>query len=120
MVDTIAWVASIPAPKLTNAILNTGEIKVYLNAGSPADPAVFPLPITDLFALTGLLNVNVYFTAGDINLYATDNASTDVFNGQKFFQYRYVLIPGGVTARTSNKVNWNNYTEVKAYLGLKD
>jgi hypothetical protein len=33
-------------------------------------------------------------------------------------QYRYVLIPGGASVRRN--VNWNNYEEVKAYLGLKD
>ena len=34
--DPIAWVAEIPAPKLTADILLKGEIKVYLNAGTAA------------------------------------------------------------------------------------
>jgi hypothetical protein len=118
--DTLAWVGSISAPKITNTILTTGTVKVYLNAGTAAQPVVFTLPITDLFALTGVLNLNVYFTQGTINMYSTEDASTFTDQGQKVWQYRYVIIPGGVSARTGNTINWNNYAEVKAYLGWKD
>jgi len=39
----------------------------------------------------------------------------------KYRQYRYILIPGSVNARVAKPaVNWNNYKEVQAYLGLKD
>lgn len=117
--DPIAWVAEIVAPKLTAAILNNGEIKVYLNAGSTADPAVFPLPINDLYALTGISNLNAYFSLNTINLYCTENASTFTEQGVKAFQYRYVLIPGGAPARMAT-VDWNNYDAVKKYLNLKD
>jgi hypothetical protein len=117
--DTLAWEAEIAAPKIDNAILTSGIIKVYVNAGTPTQPAVFPLPVTDLFALTGLLNLNLYFTAGKINLYATDNASTYTnTSGVKQWQYRYVLAPGGAAARSA--IDWNNYEQVKAYLELKD
>ena len=34
--------------------------------------------------------------------------------------FRYILIPGGTTARTAKIIDWNNYAAVKAYLGLKD
>jgi hypothetical protein len=32
-----------------------------------------------------------------------------------------ILIPGGTSGgRMANTINWNNYKEVQAYLGLKD
>jgi hypothetical protein len=117
--DTTAWLATIAAPKLTNAILTSGAIKVYVNAGTAAQPVVFPLPVTDLFALTGLLNLNMYFTPAKIELYATDNGSTYTnTSGAKQWQYRYILVPGGVTARSA--IDWNNYQQVKDYLKLQD
>ncbi len=118
--DTLAWIATIPAPSLSDSILNTGIVKVFLNAGTPTVKAVFPLPITDLFALTGLLNVNCYFTLNTINLYATDNASSFTSQGEKAFQYRYVLIPGGVAGGIRKNVDWNDYNQVKATLGLSN
>jgi len=121
VVDTVAWVSTINAPGITNTLLTSGDIKVYLNAGSAAQPAVFPLPITDLYALTGVLNINLYFTLQKINLYATDDASTFTSSGTKFWQYRYILIPGGTAGgRMGKPIDWNNYKEVQAYLGLKD
>ncbi len=121
VIDTVAWVSQINAPGITNAILTSGEIKVYLNVGSAAQPAVFPLPITDLYALTGVLNINLYFTLQKINLYATDDASTFTSSGTKVWQYRYILIPGGTSGgRMAKSIDWNNYAEVQKYLGLKD
>jgi hypothetical protein len=119
--DTIAWTAEIPAAKLDNAILTNGEVKVYMNVSTSDNPAVFPLPITDLFALTGVQNVNLYFIPGAIELYSTEDASTfTTTGGKKAWQFRYVLIPGGTAARSSKIIDWNNYAAVKAYLGLKD
>jgi hypothetical protein len=61
----------------------------------------------------------MYFTSGKIELYATDNGSTYTnTSGVKQWQYRYILVPGGVTARSA--INWNNYQQVKDYLELKD
>lgn len=117
--DTVAWTATIPAPTLSDVILNTGEIKVYLNAGTAADPSVFPLPITDLFALTGVLNLNLYFTLQTINIYSDADAGTFTDNGEKAFQYRYILIPGGVHG-IPKQMDWNDYNQVKSVLGLKN
>jgi len=121
VVDTLAWVATLPAAGITNDILAKGEVKVYFNASDSTAPAIFALPITDLFALTGVLNINLYLTAGTINLYSTEDASTftDTGSGSKVWQYRYLIIPGGTHARTM-KIDWNNYKEVQAYLGLKN
>jgi hypothetical protein len=64
----------------------------------------------------------VDFSAGSIFLTSNINAGTyiDDGDGLKYQQYRYILIPGGVAARTKQTVNWNNYNEVKAFLKLKD
>lgn len=116
--DTVAWVAEIPANAITQDILTTGVVKVYLNAGTADDPVVFALPITDYYALTGVDNINLYFTTGLINLYATQDASTFTDQGDKVWQYRYVVIPGGQEARSA--IDWNDYNSVKKYLNLKD
>lgn len=123
VIDTVAWIAGIDAPKLVDSILQRGEVKVYLNAGTAASPAVFPLPMFDIFALLGVFNINLYFTEGAINLYSDEDASTFTDSGEKVFQYRYILIPGGTAGRTApggKTIDWNNYKEVQAYLGLKD
>ena len=106
IIDTVGFHADIAAPKLDTAILNRGEIKVYVNANTTADPAVFPLPYND-----GQLFIDPIFFTGRVRLLSNGNLTAVPF--------RYVLIPGGTHARTM-KINWNNYNEVKAYLGLKD
>ncbi|HET7896127.1 MAG TPA: hypothetical protein VFL47_00610, partial [Flavisolibacter sp.] len=95
-----------------------GEVRVYLNAGTAASPAVVPLPL-DYF-LFGLV-LSPYYQVGKINLIASDDAGTFTNTaGQKAWQYRYILIPGGTPSGRVASINWNNYNEVKAYLGLKD
>lgn len=120
--DTVAWTAVIPAPTLTDEILTKGEMKLYVNAGTASDPAVFPTPITDLFSLLGVLNLNVYFTLNEINLYSTEDASTftPIGGTEKAFQYRYILIPGVIAGRGVQWVDWKDYNKVKAYFHLKD
>jgi hypothetical protein len=110
------WTATITAPKLVDSILNRGEIKVYVNFGSTAAPQVFALPITSDI---GFILIP-YFQVGKINLVSDIDAGTETgTGGVKFFQYRYVLIPGVVPGRLAT-VDWNNYDAVKKYLGLKD
>ncbi|MGC4037923.1 MAG: hypothetical protein QM764_18315 [Chitinophagaceae bacterium] len=104
--DTIFGDLSVP--KLTADILNSGDIKVYVNLGSADDPLVVPLPYTGGdggYILT-------YFFTGGIEIESNLNIDG--------IPIRYVLIPGGTAARTYKQINWNNYAEVKAYLGLKN
>ena len=109
--------AQIDEDKLTDDILSKGEIKVYVNLGTAAEKIVFPLPFT-----SGTAQISPLYAEGLIELDANVNASTavDQSTGQKFRQYRYVLIPGGAHVRMDKQINWNNYEEVKNYLGLKD
>jgi len=120
VIDTVAWTASITATKLTQTILDRGEMKVYFNWGTQTTPDVAPLPLFDIFFTNGLI-INPEFLLQRIDLFSNFNASTVTSGGQKYFQYRYILIPGSVAGRLSKPaVNWNNYNEVKAYLGLTD
>ena len=108
--------AQIKEAKVTDNLLSTGEIKVFVNLGTPATKVVAPLPFVDV--VDGV-QINPLFAVGIIQIGANGNASTVVDqNGNKRRQYRYVLIPGGTAVRRN--VNWNNYEEVKALLGLKD
>ncbi|MFT3823599.1 MAG: collagen-like protein [Chitinophagaceae bacterium] len=105
-----AYGANITAQKLTADILNKGDVKVFWNAGVPNDPYVVPLPFADL-------TLSAFYTQ-TIELTSTNNYSTTTTAQGKQNQYRYVLIPGGVGARSA--INWNDYNQVKAYLNLKD
>ena len=117
--DTVIWFGTIPAPKLTKAILDSGVVKVYINIGSSADPLIFPLPITDLYALTNISQLGMYFTVGNIELYCDIDAGTVTSGGVKQGQYRYVIIPGGVpTGRSA--VNWNDYKAVQKLYNIPD
>ncbi|MBC9911416.1 collagen-like triple helix repeat-containing protein [Chitinophaga varians] len=117
-IDTLGYYADITAPKLTTNILTKGELKVYINLSTAADPVITPLPYTDL--KSGLYIKYVAYQQ-TIQLDSNGDISTVQNNaGTKLHQYRYILIPGGTAARKSNAINWNNYQEVKAYLGLKD
>lgn len=117
--DTVIWFATMAAPKLTKAILDSGTVKVYFNVGSSADPLIFPLPITDFYALIGISQLGVYFTVGNIELYCDLDAGTFTSGGVKQGQYRYVIIPGGVpTGRSA--VNWNDYKAVQKLYNIPD
>jgi hypothetical protein len=119
VLDTLGFYGGIEALKLDQTMLTTGEMKVYVNLGTAADPNVVPLPYYDVYFN---VNINVNFLAGGIALYSNINPSTftDSDSGEKIQQYRYILIPGGTGARKAKNINWNNYKEVKAYLKLKD
>ena len=115
------WVAKIPAPDLVDSILSKGEIKVYWNSGSDSadNKQVFPLPISDNFVIG--IDMNPYFTKQLITLWATLDVSSYTINGYNYNQFRYILIPGGIKAgRGVKTIDWNDYKQVKAYLGLKD
>jgi hypothetical protein len=105
----------IAEPKITDNFLSTGEIKVYINFGTSDNKLISPLPFSE-----GDAQISPFYAVGGIELDANVNASTvtNTTTGKKSRQYRYILIPGGASVRRN--VNWNNYEEVKAYLGLKD
>lgn len=120
-VDT-AYEGVIDAPKIVDSIVQKGEVKVYWNINTPASPTIVTLPFADNGLIFGLKDFLVFpiIQAGNIFLESTYNVSSRTTQtGEKVFQFRYVVIPGGVGARTAT-VNWDDYNQVKAYLGLKD
>lgn len=130
------WVANISAPALSDSILNSGEIKVYFNAGNDSTNGKFvlALPVYEPYLFTDTsgthsitLTINPYFSDTSITIVSNEDISSFVSNGYNNFQFRYILIPGGVQTALPNSVNgskssidWNNYNEVKAYLKLPD
>ncbi len=112
--DSTSWAGEIAAAKLDAEILAKGEIKVYVNFGTADDPLVFPLPYFD-----GLFIINPVFVEGFIGVMGNVDAGTITEDGDTFFQYRYVLIPGSVLATKPDNVNLDNYEEAKLFLNLK-
>ncbi|HRP34149.1 MAG TPA: collagen-like protein [Agriterribacter sp.] len=115
----------LPAPELSNDILNTGSVKVYWNLFTKDEPFVVSLPCSvfpgllfdDLEDDAPNIVINPYLAKDTILLSANYNVSS--VSGQS--QFRYILIPGGTpAARKASSINWNNYAEVKQYLNLKD
>ncbi|MCM5530471.1 collagen-like protein [Parasegetibacter sp. NRK P23] len=133
--DEDDFVAVLAAPKLTKDILDKGEIKVYWNLGDANDPFIVSLParvsplllfseetLEDIFGTdpAPTIQVDAYFSTGEIVL--ASNYGPLINSSGGVAQYRYVLIPGGTQARTAEgkSIDWNDYKQVKAYLGLKD
>jgi hypothetical protein len=116
--DTIGFYYDATVPKLTAAIINSGEIKVYVNFGSSAAPQIIPLPYWDPYYT---ITINPTFLVGIIDIYTNVDLSTRTAtdgSGNKLLQWRYILIPGGKAARSA--IDWNDYAAVKKYLNLKD
>jgi hypothetical protein len=107
--DTIYYFEStIPAPKLTDSILTKGDVRVFINLGTAAQPEIVPLPYGNL--------IFPYAKRGTIDLQAFVNgADTYTQGGQKFQQYRYVLISGSVPARIAT-----DYQSLKERYNIPD
>lgn len=120
-VDTGVYAATITAPKVVDSIVQKGEVKVFWNINNAGNATVVSLPYTDAGLVFGVaLHITPLVKVGNIYLQATHNVSsfTSTTSNDKVWQYRYVIIPGGVAARSA--VNWNDYKQVQQYLGLKD
>lgn len=105
--DTIFGDLEVPA--LTADILNHGDMKVYVNLYTADDPYVISLPY---YTGTGGF-IEAYFFIGGIEILSNLNIDG--------LPLRYVLIPGGTSARKAGPtVDWNDYNAVKKYLNLKD
>jgi hypothetical protein len=96
--DTLYMESSIPAPKLTDSILSKGDVKVFLNLGTAAAPEIVSIPYAEVIYSS--------YKRGAIDLIAyTTFAGTVTQGGQKYQQYRYVLIQGSVPARMATDYN---------------
>jgi hypothetical protein len=117
-IDTIGFFAVIDAPKLTQAMLGSADVKVYINVDNASNPLIYSLPYN---AASGIY-IDVAAYTQKIQLYSNADVGTALANdGTKYQQYRYMIIPGNTGAKSSaTQVNWSDYTQVKSYLGLKN
>ncbi|WP_276503011.1 hypothetical protein [Terrimonas pollutisoli] len=117
VLDTAGFYVDIDAPKLDLAMLDRGEMKVYVNLGTPAEPVVYPLPFL------GAVYIEPIFLLNTVEIYSSGSKSPNLQAALGQTPFRYILIPGGTAGRTApggKTIDWNNYKEVQAYLGLKD
>ena len=117
VLDTIFFGAQIEAEKITDEILSTGDVRVFINTYSDAEKDIAPLPYVS--PVTGA-TISPSFSTGLITLLANGPFNTFTDGTLKFQQYRYVIVPGGAEARKASGIDWNDYKQVKAYLHLKD
>lgn len=117
VLDTIFFGAQIEAAKITDEILSTGDVRVFINTYSDAEKDIAPLPYVS--PVTGA-TISPSFSTGLITLLANGPFNTFTDGTAKYQQYRYVIIPGGAEARKAAGIDWNDYKQVKAYLHLKD
>ena len=124
-----AYVGVIAAPKIVDSIVQKGDVKVFMTVNPAglalsAGTTVTPLPYTLAFFTNDSTSVvySVYpvVQAGKISLIGNYDFSTytSTTDSKKYWQYRYVVIPPGVSARSA--VDWNDYAQVKEYFHLQD
>ncbi|MEZ2444645.1 hypothetical protein AB6805_23125 [Chitinophaga sp. RCC_12] len=92
-------VAQWPIPAITKAILDNGIILVYVDFGS----TVLLVPYA---SNAGDIKMYPQFYVGGLNIIS--NIELNVF------RFRYVIIPGGVAARSASGVDYSDYQKVCA------
>lgn len=115
-IDTIGYYSIIDAPKLTVAMLNTADVKVYINTNEASDPVIYSLP----YSASSGIYIQVYAYKQKLEFYSNVDAGTIFDKGKKYNQYRYMIVPGNAAAKAGASINWSDYGEAKTYLGLKD
>ena len=100
------YIVNIPAPKLTQEILDKGDVHVYWKIGS----SIYYLPYSQTLGSTTYTIFQI-FTVGNIKLtssYAVSSATA----------IRYVIIPGGIAGGRKAAVDYADYDAVKKYYNL--
>jgi hypothetical protein len=108
-----SWYFDRSAPQLTQAILDRGVVLCYAKLVGLNSNLVLPLPVT---GLPGSTYWNFFINGPGIIRIITDASGTPSNQNQ----FRYVIIPGGISGGRSATVNYANYDEVKAYYNLPD
>lgn len=112
---------SIAAPQLTADIMEKGTILVYMSFGSATN--TFTLPYTSTAG--GFTNtITAIASLNTIKLFRFKHANDGTtVSLPATLKWRYVLIPGGVAASNSKKVNPDyskmSYEEVCAYFNIQ-
>jgi hypothetical protein len=91
-----SWSATLTAPGITQAILDQGAVLVYLKTGTQ----VYPMNYSGSGGY-----INYYVTVGQIVFASSFNAT---------YQYRYVIIPGGVAGGRSSNTHGYTFDELRS------
>lgn len=102
-----SYIGTLAAAKLTQEILDKGDIHVYWSEGG----RVITIPYSQVFGTT-TYTVFPRFYVGRIDLVSSYALSPQMI--------RYVIIPGGVAGGRKAAIDYSNYEEVKKYYNLKD
>jgi hypothetical protein len=103
------------APKLTQDILDKGAVQVYIDFGG----GVYILPYTSFAG--GKLNTMSYWPR--LGHFIITRSAADNSNGlvlSTSLEYRYVIIPGGISAAAAKYVNINDYESVRKFYRIAD
>lgn len=108
-------IADLAAPSLTTSILNSGNVMVYFTYGG----GVLALPYTSNAG--GKDNTISYFPRLGrfiITRFTADNSGSIPLS--TLLQYRYVIIPGGISVAVAKHVNINDYESVRKFYMLSN
>lgn len=97
---------SIDAPEVTQEILDSGTILVYANSNSNT---IYQVPVS----FHGILNENYWFRVINTGTISIGVEGIGINNiGEPFLNnvFRYVIIPGGVSASAKSTVNYSKMT----------
>lgn len=108
-----SWYFDRSAPQVTQTILDRGVVLAYAKLVGLNSNIVLPLPVT---GLSGSTYWNFFINGPGSIRFITDFTGTP----SNVNQFRYVIIPGGISGGRSATVNYANYDEVKAYYNLPD
>jgi hypothetical protein len=101
------YIGSLTATKLTQDILDKGDIHVYWSESG----RVLTIPYSQTIGSTAYTVFPRYYV-GRIDLVGSYALSPQMI--------RYILVPGGVSTGRKAAVDYNNYEEVKKYYNLPD
>lgn len=102
--------ADFPAPRLTQAMINQADLKVYVK--HPTEPGqVQSLP----YSLEGVETISATFSVNNVRVWVRPSHSNPVTD--LTYEFRYIIIPGGQAVRTAVG---ETYEEVKTQLEIPD
>jgi hypothetical protein len=108
-------IMNLTSTSLTQSILDNGTVMVYLTFGA----GVFPMPYTSgAGGKTSTVSFIPQVGRMLITRYTADNSNSVPLS--TLLQYRYILIPGGVSIAALHHVNLNDYEAVKRFYRIPD
>lgn len=101
-----SYIANVTAPKLTQDILDKGDVHIYWKIGS----VVYYIPYSQTIGTTTYTIFQI-LTVGNIKLTASYAITSTT-------QIRYVIIPGGIAGGRRAAIDFSDYEAVKRYYNL--